>query len=147
VQRNGGHRVDVSVVEGGQLPLSPLLLCGSVACLPRIQRYFLSFFFSKVSHQRAEQLLPIKCAEVNVAQVFTFPVVLQGVVQRDGSHRVDVSRRGRRIPVPVAFLETAGSCSRCLSRSSCCARRYCFAEVPRASPAFSDAFFLSKVAH
>ena len=46
VQRDCGHRVDVKVVEGGQLLRSPLLVRGSVAHLPRIQRYF--FFMLKL---------------------------------------------------------------------------------------------------
>ncbi len=38
-----------------------------------------------------QQLLTIKRAKVNAAQVLTFPVALKGVVKCDGSNRVDVN--------------------------------------------------------
>ncbi len=80
---------------------SPLLLHGSAARLPSIQRYF---FLAKVAHWRVEQLLTIKRAKVNVAHALTLPAALQGMMQRDGGHRVDVNVvEGGEFPFPLPF--------------------------------------------
>ncbi len=95
-----------------------------------------TIFVAKVAHGRVEQLLlTIKRAEVNVAQVLNCPVILQGAMQRDGGHRVDVTVvEGGEFPFPLfsrnnVFPAWRYSCSHCLSRSSCYTRRSCCAEM------------------
>jgi hypothetical protein len=69
-----------------------------------------TLFLAKAIHGRVEQLLnicmqlSIKRAEVNVAQVLALPVAVQGVVQRDGGHWVDVEvAEGGELQFPLRF--------------------------------------------